>query len=566
MRDHSKHIELDREDAVAAILAACDFHPAHETVPVDEAFGRTLAADALAQVTLPNCLTCNMDSVALRWSDFEGLEPGEVPDISGWTRGVEWQFANTGVGMPEGFDTAVCIENAQVSDDNKTLEAILHAPSARYAGTSPAGSRMHEGDVIVSAGTLVTPAVAAALAGAGLTECEVLAKPKVVFIPTGNELVAPGAELGRGKNIESNSLVIKGKAMAWGGECKVYPIVPDKPDMIEDALHRACAEADIVVLNAGSSKGSDDWAMEILDKIGRVINHEVSHGPGHHSSYAVVDDSPIVGISGPALGATFTTDFYLKPVIDLWYGRSTTPQHVTARLAAPFADLFSAPKQKDKRPGETVIDMGCGTGSLALPLANEGVNVVACDLSSGMLGKLREQAEADGVIDNLDIRKVSWLDSWEDLPVADVFFASRSLFSRDLRETLLKMEAHTRRRVCIAVSTSFSPGHDHEMLKAIGRPEPNLSEATYIVNLLLEMGRLPELSYILHNRPVFGETIEEVRANYEREDGPFTPEEEALLNAHIAKHYSMGVDEEGNPVVLRDYRHRNEWAFISWNL
>ena len=166
MRDHSKHIELDREDAVAAILAACDFHPAHETVPVDEAFGRTLAVDALAQVTLPNCLTCNMDSVALRWSDFEGFEPGEVPDISGWTRGVEWQFANTGVGMPEGFDTAVCIENAQVSDDNQTLEAILHAPSGRYAGTSPAGSRMHEGDVVVPAGTLVTPAVAAALAGA----------------------------------------------------------------------------------------------------------------------------------------------------------------------------------------------------------------------------------------------------------------------------------------------------------------------------------------------------------------------------------------------------------------
>ena len=353
MRDHSKHIELDREDAVAAILAACDFHPAHETVPVDEAFGRTLAVDALAQVTLPNCLTCNMDSVALRWSDFEGLEPGEVPDISGWTRGVEWQFANTGVGMPEGFDTAVCIENAQVSDDNQTLEAILHAPSGRYAGTSPVGSRMHEGDVVVGAGTFVTPAVAAALAGAGLTECEVIAKPKVVFIPTGNELVAPGEKLGRGKNIESNSLVIKGKDMAWGGECKVYPIVPDKPDMIEDALHRACAEADIVVLNAGSSKGSDDWAMEILDKIGRVINHEVSHGPGHHSSYAVVDNTPIVGISGPALGATFTTDFYLKPVIDLWYGRPTTPQHVTARLAAPFADLFSAPKQKDdKRAGE----------------------------------------------------------------------------------------------------------------------------------------------------------------------------------------------------------------------
>lgn len=56
-RDHSRHIELDREDAVAAMLAACDFHPRHETVPVEESFGRTLAACALAQVTLPNCLT-----------------------------------------------------------------------------------------------------------------------------------------------------------------------------------------------------------------------------------------------------------------------------------------------------------------------------------------------------------------------------------------------------------------------------------------------------------------------------------------------------------------------------
>lgn len=132
-----------------------------------------------------------MDSLALRWSDFECSEPGEVPDVSGWTRGAQWQFANTGVGMPEGFDTAICIENAQVSADDQTLEAIMHAPSARYAGTTPAGSRMHEGDVIVLAGTFVTPAYAAALAGAGITECEVLAKPKVVFIPTGNELVAP---------------------------------------------------------------------------------------------------------------------------------------------------------------------------------------------------------------------------------------------------------------------------------------------------------------------------------------------------------------------------------------
>lgn len=344
MRDHSNHIELTRGEAVATMLAHCSFAPGVEEVPLGEAYGRVLAVDETSLVTLPNCLTCNMDSIALRWSDFENLEPGSVPDISGWTRGVEWQFANTGVGMPEGFDTAIAIENAAVSADNQTLERIVAAPSRRFGGTSPAGSRMREGDVVAPAGTVVSPAIAAALAGAGRTAAHVVSRPRVVFIPTGNELVEPGTDIPRGKNIESNSLVIEGKVRAWGGVATTYPIVPDKPDLIEAALRRACAEADIVVLNAGSSKGSDDWAMELLEQIGQVFNHETDHGPGHHSSYALVEGTPIVGISGPSLGAAFTTDFYLKPLIEAWYGRSPEPRRVRARLAVAFESFKPAKK------------------------------------------------------------------------------------------------------------------------------------------------------------------------------------------------------------------------------
>ena len=328
MRDHSRHIELTREQAVATMLAHCVFEPGTEEVPLEETFGRTLAEDATALVTMPNCLTCNMD--------FEEAG-GSTPDISGWTRGVEWQFANTGVGMPEGFDTAVAIENAVVSADNQTLEQIVLPPSRRFAGTSPAGSRMREGDLVCKAGTVVTPPVAAALAAAGHTSARVVVRPRVAFIPTGNELVPAGTEVPRGKNIESNSVVVRGKVLGWGGEPIVFPIVPDDPAQIEAAIRRACAEADIVVLNAGSSKGSDDWTMELLEQMGQVFNHETNHGPGHHSSYALVDGTPIVGISGPSFGAAFTTDFYLKPLIEAWFGRSPEPRRVSARLSAPFA-------------------------------------------------------------------------------------------------------------------------------------------------------------------------------------------------------------------------------------
>ena len=354
MRDHSQHIELPRAAAIAGMLEHCSFEPRTEEVALTDAFGRTLARDARALVTLPNCLTCSMDSVALRWSDFAALEPGEVPDTTSWTRGVEWQFANTGVGMPEGFDTAVAIENAEVSADNQQLVRILAAPSRQYAGTQAAGSRLREGDLVAPAGTLVTPVVAAALAGAGYTDVPVVAQPRVGFIPTGNELVNPRIDVPRGKNIESNSLVVRGKVASWGGTCTVWPIVPDNPQVIEAALREACATCDIVVLNAGSSKGSDDWAMELLGQMGTVLNHETDHGPGHHSSYAVVDGTPIVGISGPALGAAFTTDFYLKPLIDRWYGRDTHPQLVRARLVKPFGSpakaTAAAPAGGEARP------------------------------------------------------------------------------------------------------------------------------------------------------------------------------------------------------------------------
>ncbi len=215
-------------------------------------------------------------------------------------------------------------------------------------------------------------------------------------------------------------------------------------------------------------------------------------------------------------------------------------------------------------PGETVIDMGCGSGTLALPLAAEGHRVTACDLSSKMLEKLKEQAVAEGLESRLDLRQVSWLADWDDLPVADVFLASRSLYSTDLRETILKIERHARRRVCLTVSTTDGPAHDNTMLRAIGRPRSDRSEFVYVVNLLLQMGRLPELSYISHIKPVFGSTIEELRGEFEREDGPFSPEESELLDRFIAEQFEPAEKPDGTPAMARRYDRPVRWAFIAW--
>lgn len=324
-----------------------------EVVPIPQAYGRVLAADVFSRVDMPNALTCCMDSIAVHWSEFES---GEMPDTSTWTRGVDWQFANTGVAMPEGFDAAIVIEHVTVSPDEQHVQ-ISAAPSRRFAGTKPVGDNLREGEKLASAGDVVTPDVAARIASGNHCSVEVVCKPRVAFIPTGNELVCAGGSIEKGRNLETNSIVVRGKIEAWGGIPLVFDIVPDIPERIEEAVRRAVEMADIVVLNAGSSKGSDDWSVEELEKMGEVLCHETNHGPGHHSSYAIVAEKPIVGISGPAGGASFTLNFYLRPLIRAYLGLEPEIPRIPARLAAPFPAKKPAGGAPARAVGETRPDI-----------------------------------------------------------------------------------------------------------------------------------------------------------------------------------------------------------------
>ncbi len=334
MRDHSKHIELTREDAVAAMLAQCDFHPTVETVATGDARGRVLARDLFSLVTMPNVLSCRMDSVAVHWADFED----ETPDTSAWTRGVQWEFANTGVAMPEGFDTAVAVERVEIGEDGSGVERVVFKAPPRECGegTIEVGQMMGEGDLLVRGGCILTPLLLAHIAGGGHVTVPALAKPKVAFIPTGSELVPAMSAVPVGKGIESNSVLVDGKVEEWGGTPIMMGIVPDDPGKIRAAIEDAVSQADIVVINAGSSKGSDDWTMEVLEGLGTVLCHETNHGPGRHSSYSLVEGVPVVGISGPPAGAAFTTDFYLRPLMASYLGQPTEAPHVKATLASDF--------------------------------------------------------------------------------------------------------------------------------------------------------------------------------------------------------------------------------------
>ncbi len=368
MRDHSSHIELSRDDAVEALLAelrSCGFGDANicgtEHIALSDAFGRVLAEDVRAKTDVPNVLTCCLDSVAVHWDAFQGLPEGQLPDTSAWVRGIDWEFANTGVAMPEGFDTAVVIEHVKVSKDERSIQ-LTAAPSQRFAGTRAAGASLQCGQLAVSAGCIIDPDVAARIAGAGHGSVTVRRRPQVAFLPTGDELVPPnlpysssmvGSFAGAGRVYESNSFVVQGKVEAWGGVFAPFDTVPDDYAAIKEAVLAATKVADIVVLNAGSSKGSEDWSVEVLEEVGQVVYHQTNHGPGHHSFFALVEGVPVVGISGPSGGVSFTLEFYLRPVLRAFLGLDPHPQLIPARLRGTFGKNRFARKSLAKAvPGE----------------------------------------------------------------------------------------------------------------------------------------------------------------------------------------------------------------------
>ena len=164
-----------------------------------------------------------------------------------------------------------------------------------------------------------------------------------------------------------------------------------------------------------------------------------------------------------------------------------------------YASLFyeySALKQ-----GETVFDMGCASGTLAIPFAQKGHVIYAADFSPDMLECLMEEARAGGVSHMIKPVLLDWNEDWEvrDLPVCDVAIASRSLVAEDLTLALKKLESVATGRVCVGAFDKPTHHYDRKLAKAIGYERHEYGNYVYILNELINRDRYPELRFINYN-------------------------------------------------------------------
>jgi molybdopterin molybdotransferase len=304
-----------------------------------EAEGCVLASDLTARYPLPAFDNSAMDGYAVRAVDVATASQrapvtlpvtGEVAAGDTGAYGIAPGMCvriMTGAQLPAGADAVVPVE---WTDDGDTKVAIRQAAEAGHA-VRLVGDDAREGDVLLTAGTLLGPAQLALVAAAGRGTALVRPRPRVVVISTGNELAEPGAPLVPGKIWESNSFMIAAAARQAG--CLAYraPIVADDPHLLLDAIEDQLLRADVLITSGGVSMGGEnDVVKDALQRLGTVNFRKVAIQPGMPQGFGSIgpDETPIFTLPGnpvsayvsfqvfvrAALGALLLTDALKLPV------------------------------------------------------------------------------------------------------------------------------------------------------------------------------------------------------------------------------------------------------------
>lgn len=327
----------------------------HEVIALDEAaLGRITAEPVWARLSSPHYHASAMDGFAL----YSDSTIGAKPSIPVTLRvGDQASYVDTGDPLPGWANAVVPIENVEAVKEDGTSDPDLRHPYAvrlrealtPWAHVRPMGEDIVATELVLPAGHVLRPVDLGAIAASGHSQVVVSRKPRVAILPTGSELVPIGEQVKHGDIIEYNSLVLAAQVKNWGGEPVRFSIIPDCLEKISAQVQEAANTCDLVLLNAGSSAGSEDFSAQVVENLGVLLVHGVAVRPGHPVILGLIRRNPgegvavIIGVPGYPVSAALTGEIFVEPLLARWLGRVNPPPleieaALTRKVTSPAGD------------------------------------------------------------------------------------------------------------------------------------------------------------------------------------------------------------------------------------
>ncbi len=348
-----------------------------ESVPLDRALGRVTSEPVWARLSSPAATSAAMDGYAIRTTATQQASDRSPVELELEREAV---YVDTGDPLPLWADGVAPIEVVEVLPKH----IRLRSPIPPWTNLRPVAEDIAAGDLVFPSGHRVRPVDLGALGSSGTASLRVWRRPRVAILPTGDELVPIDQVPRPGEILESNSLVLAAQVEAWGGVATCLPIVRDEYAALRQAVLQASLDHDLVLVNAGSSAGSEDFTAQVVESVGQVLVHGVAVRPGHPVILGMLEAKarriPVIGVPGFPVSAALTGEIFVEPLLARWLG---VIPHDPPRLAATLTRKVHSSAGDDEY--------------LRVAVGRVGDRIVAAPLSRGA-GVITSLVRADGIV------------------------------------------------------------------------------------------------------------------------------------------------------------------------
>ncbi|MDR1605141.1 MAG: molybdopterin biosynthesis protein, partial [Gracilibacteraceae bacterium] len=294
--------------------------PRPVVLPVSQALGRTTYRAVFARLSSPFYNAAAMDGVAVIAAHTAGASEVRPRRLR---LHEDFQPIDTGDPVLHPYDAVIMAEDI---NEVGAEEIEIMAAVSPWKYVRPVGEDFAHGEMILPGGHTVRAIDIGVLLAGGVTTIEVLASPRTAIIPTGSELLDPEAPAAQqpppGAIIDSNSQMLAALIREAGGAPERLPIAPDDYATLKRMISDALTRCDVLIINAGSSAGSEDYTVHILRELGEVLVHGVATKPGKPVILAVCAGKAVIGLPGYPLAAYYNFENFVLPVLACFTGRS----------------------------------------------------------------------------------------------------------------------------------------------------------------------------------------------------------------------------------------------------